>query len=54
MLHVFYGVIILGMLSNAMNMIGVSAHFQTVTIGIVIVIAVILDRSAGGKELANR
>lgn len=44
MSQVLCGVIILGMLSNAMNMIGVSAYFQTVIIGVVIVVAVILDR----------
>lgn len=44
MIHVLYGVVILGMLSNAMNMIGVSTYYQTLAIGIVIIIAVILDR----------
>jgi ribose transport system permease protein len=44
MLHVVYGVLILGMLSNAMNMLGISAYFQTLAVGIVIIIAVILDR----------
>jgi len=43
-IHVIYGVLILGMLSNAMNMIGVSAYYQTLAIGIVIIIAVALDR----------
>jgi ribose transport system permease protein len=42
--HVLYGVLILGMLSNAMNMVGVSTYYQTLAIGIVIIIAVVLDR----------
>lgn len=42
--QVIYGVVILGMLSNVMNMIGVSAYYQTLAIGIVIILAVILDR----------
>lgn len=42
--QVVYGVIILSMLSNVMNMIGVSAYYQTLVIGIVIILAVILDR----------
>ncbi|OXR48063.1 sugar ABC transporter permease [Pusillimonas sp. T2] len=42
--QVVYGVIILSMLSNVMNMIGVSAYFQTLVIGVVIILAVILDR----------
>lgn len=42
--QVVYGVVILSMLSNVMNMIGVSAYYQTLVIGIVIILAVILDR----------
>lgn len=50
--QVVYGVIILSMLSNVMNMIGVSAYYQTLVIGIVIILAVILDRIRDrGKEL---
>jgi ribose/xylose/arabinose/galactoside ABC-type transport system permease subunit len=48
--QVFYGVVILSMLSNVMNMIGVSAYFQTLAIGIVIILAVILDRLRGEKR----
>jgi ribose/xylose/arabinose/galactoside ABC-type transport system permease subunit len=42
--QVFLGVLVLSMLSNVMNMIGVSAYFQTLVVGIVIILAVILDR----------
>lgn len=42
--QVVYGVVILSMLSNVMNMVGVSAYFQTLVIGVVIILAVILDR----------
>ena len=44
MLQAFYGALILGMLSNVLNMAGVSSFLQTLTIGLVIVIAVILDQ----------
>jgi ribose/xylose/arabinose/galactoside ABC-type transport system permease subunit len=44
MLQVIYGVTLLSMLSNVMNMIGVSAYYQTLVIGIVIILAVVLDR----------
>jgi ribose transport system permease protein len=44
MLQVIYGVTMLSMLSNVMNMIGVSTYFQTLVIGIVIILAVVLDR----------
>jgi ribose transport system permease protein len=49
--QVFYGVVILSMLSNVMNMIGVSAYFQTLAIGVVIILAVILDRLRGEKRV---
>ncbi|MEB3360003.1 MAG: ABC transporter permease [Synechococcales bacterium] len=44
MLNTFYGVLILGMLSNSLNMIGVSSFMQTLVVGVVIVAAVVLDR----------
>lgn len=44
MRQVFYGVVILSLLSNIMNMVGVSAYYQTLVIGVVIILAVILDR----------
>jgi ribose/xylose/arabinose/galactoside ABC-type transport system permease subunit len=50
MLQVLYGVIILGMLSNAMNMIGISDFYQTLAVGIVIILAVILDRFRRGAR----
>jgi len=44
MRNVVYGAIILGMLTNALNMIGVSSFMQTLVIGVVIIVAVILDK----------
>jgi len=44
MFEVICGVIMLGMLGNVMNMIGVSSYFQMLAIGVVIIVAVILDR----------
>ena len=44
MYEVVCGVLILGMLSNVMNMIGVSSYFQMLAIGCVIIVAVSLDR----------
>jgi len=38
------GAVILGMLSNSLNMIGVSSFYQTTSIGVIIIVAVILDR----------
>lgn len=44
MLNAFYGALILGMLSNSLNMVGVSSFMQTLVVGVVIVVAVVLDR----------
>jgi len=49
MLQVIYGVTMLSMLSNVMNMIGVSAYYQTLVIGVVIILAVVLDRLRRGR-----
>jgi ribose/xylose/arabinose/galactoside ABC-type transport system permease subunit len=50
MLQVIYGVTMLSMLSNVMNMIGVSAYYQTLVIGVVIILAVVLDRLRRGRD----
>lgn len=44
MYEVVCGVLVLGMLANVMNMIGVSSYFQMLAIGCVIIVAVGLDR----------
>lgn len=41
--HVVYGVIILGAITNAMNMLGISSYYQTLAVGVVIIAAVSLD-----------
>jgi ribose transport system permease protein len=47
MTGVVYGVVILGILSNGLNMVGISSFYQTMTIGTIIVMAVVLDRLRG-------
>ena len=42
--QVFLGVLVLVMLSNMMNMLGLSAYYQTFAVGVVIILAVVLDR----------
>jgi ribose/xylose/arabinose/galactoside ABC-type transport system permease subunit len=44
MLQAFYGVLVLGLLSNALNMAGVSSFLQVLVVGIVILLAVVVDR----------
>lgn len=43
MRHVLYGVIVLGTLSNSMNMLGISSYYQILAVGLVILAAVSLD-----------
>ncbi len=50
MLQCFFGVVILGLLSNSLNMVGVSSFLQTLTIGLVILIAVIVDRLRSARS----
>ena len=47
--QVFQGVLVLTLLSNMMNMLGLSAYFQTLAVGLVIIIAVVLDRFRRSK-----
>ena len=44
MLHVVYGCFILVALSNSMTLVGVSSYYQILAIGVVIIVAVMLDR----------
>jgi ribose transport system permease protein len=52
MLHALYGAIILGMLSNSLNMIGVSSFMQTLVTGLVILTAVVLDKTRRARGTA--
>ena len=47
MLQAFYGVLVLGLMSNALNMAGVSSFLQVLFVGLVILLAVIVDRIRG-------
>jgi ribose transport system permease protein len=44
MLQAFFGVVVLGLLSNALNMAGVSSFLQILVVGVVILLAVIVDK----------
>lgn len=50
MLQVIYGVTLLSVLTNVMDMIGVSAYYQTLVIGVVIILAVVLERLRHGAN----
>jgi ribose transport system permease protein len=41
---VLYGCIVLGALSNSLTLVGVSSFYQILAVGIVIIVAVMLDR----------
>lgn len=47
---VFLGVVLLGIMSNAMNILGVSSFYQTVISGVIIVVAVILSNLNNKKR----
>ena len=38
------GAFILGVLENSLNLLGVSAYFQDIVTGVVVILAVLLDR----------
>jgi ribose/xylose/arabinose/galactoside ABC-type transport system permease subunit len=40
---VFLGVILLGLVNNSLNIMGVSSYYQTATLGAIIVIAVVVS-----------
>jgi ribose/xylose/arabinose/galactoside ABC-type transport system permease subunit len=44
MIHVLYGCTILVALSNSMTLVGVSSYYQILAVGVVIIVAVMLDR----------
>jgi ribose transport system permease protein len=49
-LNVIFGVIIISLLSNGLNLINVSSYLQLMTIGAVIAAAVVIDQLRHGKE----
>ena len=42
-LGVFLGVMLLGIINNALNILGVDAFFQNVVLGLIIVVAVVVS-----------
>jgi len=44
MLGAFLGVLLLGVISNALNLLNVSSHFQNIAVGLVILVAVIANQ----------
>jgi ribose transport system permease protein len=44
MRQAFFGVLVLGLLSNSLNMAGVSSFLQVLVVGLVILVAVVVDR----------
>jgi ribose/xylose/arabinose/galactoside ABC-type transport system permease subunit len=53
MLQGFLGMLVLGLLSNALNMAGVSSFLQTLVVGLVILLAVIVDRWRAGRKTGS-
>ncbi len=38
------GLIVIGIINNALSLLGVSAYWQTVAMGVIILIAVVIDQ----------
>ena len=43
LLGTFLGVLLIGILGNSLNLLGVSSYYQQVTKGVIIVLAVLID-----------
>lgn len=43
MLHTVFGILIIGVINNALNLLGVNAHWQKIALGVMILIAVVSD-----------
>ncbi len=46
----FFGIVIIGLIYNGMNLIGISSYWQTITKGVLIVGAVLLDMAMSKKK----
>jgi ribose transport system permease protein len=44
------GVLLMGILRNGLNLLGISSYWQTVAVGAVIIIAISLERFTGGRK----
>ena len=44
MLGIFLGALLLGVISNMLSILNLSAHFQSIILGVVIVVAVTIGR----------
>ncbi len=47
----FFGVVLMGVIQNAMNIIGVSGFYQTAILGIIIVVSVVLSNIRQMKKV---
>lgn len=50
MIHTVFGIIIIGVINNALNLLGVNAHWQKIILGIIILIAVVSDTAKTTKD----
>ncbi len=53
MVGTFFGVAFMATITNALNMLAVNPNWQTITVGIVIVLAVVLDITRRNKKFGN-
>ena len=50
MLQTVFGILIIGIINNALNLLGVNAHWQKVILGAIILIAVVSDTAKAKKD----
>lgn len=50
MMHTVFGILIIGVINNALNLLGVNAYWQKIALGVIILIAVVSDTIKGQKD----
>lgn len=49
MLQTVFGILIIGIINNSLNLLGVNAHWQKVVLGAIILVAVVSDTAKAKK-----
>ena len=43
-IQTIFGLVAIGVINNALSLLGVSSYWQTITLGVIILIAVVIDQ----------
>jgi ribose transport system permease protein len=44
MVQTIFGLFVIGIINNALSLLGISSYWQTIAMGVIILIAVVIDR----------